>query len=292
MTTQQTSKTAQLPKDIRYCPKCDTKVNTNEASCHYCHNPLYKGYSIAVILSYLWAAIPAGISFILIKLIETLFNFQNRTIEMAVFGVVFLGVMGQKKAALLAKRDLAIYRQNSKIIDNNPKTNLGNTESHKPYKINEELLKDTKVTEFYKQTYDAWNSGRMDGIAIRYREVTKAQNLENFIKDIAPTEGSVLEQFFTIFPPLKNEFLIGTSDKNVSENLRGWFILTNLRLILRDGITLAFKEIKLCEITDFKISSDLSTPCVFNLDSGISIEISKVKFFPKKEYVQYAKHMN
>ena len=289
MTTKTTNNTSQKPKEKRCCPDCNWEVDVNEVSCHSCHSQLYKNYGIAVLQAYLWAGLISGIALIPVYFISDLFKFHNETVLIVVFGVIFMGTMSQKKAALLARRDLAVYRPNSQNVENKSNTATGSKEVNKPFKLNEKLSKDPKVIEFFKQTYDAWIGGKLDGINMNFHNEAKSIIPEDFMKKYSSYE--VLETFFTDFPPMQSEFLIGWSNA-ISENVRGWFVLTNLRLIIRDGVTLTFHEVKLREIVDFKPSQNRSVPFVFNLKSGISVKINIVNFCPKEEYIHYAIHMN
>ena len=70
------------------------------------------------ILAYLWASVYASIAVGVVYLTEYLFNFQNRTLEMAICCFVFLSVRSQKNAEILARWDISTYRPEMPEVEN------------------------------------------------------------------------------------------------------------------------------------------------------------------------------
>ena len=116
--------------------------------------------------------------------------------------------------------------------------------------VKTELLKEANVVELYQNTMKAWSSGKLSGLNKGFEKEGK-MSYDSFVKGYAPVEGSALDIFFNQFPPKQNEFLVGIGDSD-SFSDKGWFTLTNLRLILKDGLSNSFKELDLADIESFK----------------------------------------
>lgn len=111
MITQMTPDIQKIQEINRHCPFCGKQVERDVTACPSCNKSLYKGGRLsATVQAYLWAAIPGGVAFIVVKLAESLFSFQSRIVEMVIFGSVFMVAMRKKKAKLLVSRDLAVFR--------------------------------------------------------------------------------------------------------------------------------------------------------------------------------------
>ncbi len=94
-----------------------------------------------------------------------------------------------------------------------------------------------------------------------------------------------------ICKPLADEFLIGYGEDDKGDD-RGWFVLTNYNLIIKDGVSFAYQTIKLTDIESYKLSDDVSVPCVFNLKTGSSLKVNKVEQYPDEKYLQFAIDLN
>ena len=111
--------------------------------------------------------------------------------------------------------------------------------------------------------------------------------LETLIKTFPPYEGSALWVFFKRFQPIEGEFLIGVGNAETGKN-SGWFVLTNLRLIQRDGRSNEFKEVALSEVDTYKSKGKFSPTVVFKMKSGNEITFEKVKTTVADEYLSAA----
>ena len=131
----------------------------------------------------------------------------------------------------------------------------------------------------------------MDKLGPKFKNIAKTTSYDDFTKINGPFKGSVLEKFFSIYTPLPDEFLFSHGENDEGKD-RGWFVLTNYNLIIKDGVSLAYQIIKLRDIKSFKLSDNISTPCVFKLKTGSSLEINKVEKSPSEEYLRFAIDLN
>lgn len=149
--------------------------------------------------------------------------------------------------------------------------------------IKSDLLEKPHIIEFYKNTMNVWASGRLSHLNKAFE---KDGNLpyEKFIKTYRPIEGSALQVFFTQFQPRSDEFLVGLGDSDASRN-RGWFTLTNQRLIQKDGLSRTYKEIILSEIDSIEMTGKWTKTIKIKLKNGEIKEFSKVDIYPDENYL-------
>ena len=67
-----------------------------------------------------------------------------------------------------------------------------------------------------------------------------------------------------------------------------WYILTNFRLIIKDGRTKTFYNINLSDIEDFDLCDKTSDTCDFKLKSGDSEVFNNVEIYPNNKYLKFA----
>jgi hypothetical protein len=149
--------------------------------------------------------------------------------------------------------------------------------------LKSELLEDPSVARFYKHTMDAWSRGdlnRLDKKFVREGALT----YEKFVKRHRPIKGGALYTLFKEFPPAEGEYLVDTGDSDSGAN-RGWFSLTNTRLIQRDGRSKRFKEIKLAEVEQVEMKGVWTKTLHFAMKSGESVDFEKVEMFPPEKYL-------
>lgn len=108
------------PATRRYCPRCDAQVSHDAEACPSCQKALYEGghpARLAGLFGWLWGALIAGIVFGVVKGVEVIAGFSDRTIEMAVFVIVFLGASHIIKSRLVARHDLGVWEVSSERPD-------------------------------------------------------------------------------------------------------------------------------------------------------------------------------
>jgi len=153
------------------------------------------------------------------------------------------------------------------------------------YPINKRLLKNEKVITFYNNTITAWANGKLNWIDLSFKKETNCSYSE-FIKKYPPFKASILELFFIKYNPKQGEYLILQGDEDIGE--KGiYFILTNLRLIIKDGITKLYNEIHLADVESFELSTDFSKSLKFKMKTGKSIIVNKVKLIPKNNILKH-----
>ena len=145
------------------------------------------------------------------------------------------------------------------------------------------LVRDTKVVNFYQTTLDAWSAGKLSGINSNFKKKGKMDR-GKFIKKYPPIEGSALRMFFERFGPLDGEFLVGVGDHSSGDE-RAWFVLTNLRLIQKDGTSNEFKSVTLADVDTFNISGIGTKKLDIKMKSGGEVNFEKMLVFPDEGYL-------
>ncbi len=144
-----------------------------------------------------------------------------------------------------------------------------------------DFLQDKRVVDFYHTTRDVWSQGRLAWASKRFEKEGRV-SYEKFVEKHRPIEGSGLHVLFSQFPPQEGEYLVGVGDSDSSKN-SGWFVLTDRRLIQRDGRDDSFKEILLAEIDTIESTGRWTRKMVFQLVSGRTVDFEKVLLYPSEE---------
>jgi hypothetical protein len=145
------------------------------------------------------------------------------------------------------------------------------------------LIKDERVVSFYQTTRDAWLDGKLSSLGNGFKNEGLLEQ-EDFIKKYPPIEGSALGVFFEKFQTLKGEFMVGIGNLKTTNN-SGWFVLTNLRLIQRDGRNDEFKEVILADVDSYQINGVNTKTLVFKMKSGGDITFEKVQMYPNDKFL-------
>ena len=141
-----------------------------------------------------------------------------------------------------------------------------------------EMEQDERVVGFYQATLNAWSEGKLTGLDKGFKTEADAIKLPDFIKKHPPYEGTSLRAFFKDFQPLEGEFLVGRGESH-------WFVLTNLRLIQRNGSNNEFKEVTLADVDTYEIKQKKTATLVFKMKSGQVIVFEKAQSFPLPKYI-------
>ena len=147
--------------------------------------------------------------------------------------------------------------------------------------LKSDLLQDGRVVNFYKATLTAWSSGKLASFSNSFQKEGKL-TYDQLVKKYRPVEGSGLHVFFSQFPPKQGEFLVAVGNTDSSKN-SGWFVLTNARLVQRDGRDNAFKEIAVADIESFEMKGTWTKTLIFKLKSGQTIDFEKVLLHPSEK---------
>ena len=150
------------------------------------------------------------------------------------------------------------------------------------------LLQDDRVVRFYQTTLSAWASGKLSKLNAGFEGEGKIA-YEEFVKKYPPAEGGSLCAFFRDFSPVEGEFMVGVGDSEDVGPNRSWFLLTNLRLIQKDGRDNVFKEIKFADVDSFKTKGTWKKGLVFKMKSGAEIDFEKVDIFPDEKFLSAVK---
>lgn len=147
------------------------------------------------------------------------------------------------------------------------------------------LLKDSRNIGFYQRTQKAWAEGKLDNLNKDFAKEGKG-SYDDFVKTYLPYDGGSLHLFFTKYPPKENEYLIGYGDTESGDD-RSWFVLTNLRLIQKDGRDNSYKEIILDEVDSYEFSGSWTKILKFNMKSGHVVDFEKVEIFPTESFLEF-----
>lgn len=145
------------------------------------------------------------------------------------------------------------------------------------------LMEKEHVKLFYKNTQTAWLSGAMDNISGDYKNIAN-EGYKQLVKEFAPYYNNAIYIFFTQFSPLENEYLIANGD---SDDLKesGWFIVTNKRIIQKQGTSKDFVEIYLSDIRNYKGEDAKTNSLNIELNTGNEVVVKDIKLYPNKEFI-------
>lgn len=141
-----------------------------------------------------------------------------------------------------------------------------------------ELFHDERVITFYENTIAVWSSGKLSHLNNKF-EIEGEKTYDEFVKTYRPYYGSGLFVLFTSFPPREDEFLVEVD----LTSYNGWFVLTNKRLIQRDGLDNLFREVLLRQIDTFEMKGFWTRSIMFRMTSGQTIKFEKIGSYPSEE---------
>lgn len=148
--------------------------------------------------------------------------------------------------------------------------------------LNNPVLQDPRVIEFYNNTLNSWQSGKLDYLNTTFRQNSKC-DYDSFVAALPPAPGSALAVFFEQFPPLPGEYLVGVGNDSSG---KAWFVLTNLRLMQKDGSANVFKVIYLNNIQEYLTAGKMTKELTFVMKNGERVIFEKVGRYPGEEYVK------
>ena len=150
---------------------------------------------------------------------------------------------------------------------------------------NDPFIQSAAVAGFYRTTRQAWASGILASLGKAFEKESQLSQVD-FIMKYPPTKGSILSIFFAKFQQSEGEFMISLGNQK-SGDRTGWYLLTNQRLIQRDGEDV-YNEIPLAEVDQFEISGRTLRKLVFTLKSGEQFSLEKLQMCPLEKYLSAA----
>jgi len=163
-------------------------------------------------------------------------------------------------------------------FDTNELINARKTGNKEKQALKSPLMNDTRVVNFYQTTQNAWASGKLASLSKSFENEGK-KHTEDFIKKYLPYQGSALQVFFEKFPPLSGEFLVGFGNLNATGS-NGYFVLTNHRLMMRDGKLPNFRIVILANVDTYQMQGRINKSLVFKMRSGQEITFEKPAMYP------------
>ncbi len=141
------------------------------------------------------------------------------------------------------------------------------------------LMQDPRVIGFYDATQAAWTRGDLDGLSSSFKSEATRLTREELARQYPPTEGGALSALFAQFAPLDGEYLVGVSAQA--------FVLTNLRLIQKDGRDQAFREVRFADAESFELKGFGTKTLTFKMRSGPEVVFEKLPVFPAENYLSH-----
>lgn len=148
--------------------------------------------------------------------------------------------------------------------------------------LKDPIMNEETVVGFYQNTQQAWRSGALNQLGPRFqKEANKEYN--QFIKKYLPYEDSALHVFFKQYSPLDGEYLVGVGNLN-NDIPPGWFVLTNFRLVQRNGKDNEYKEVVFSDVDSYRLNPTART-MVFTMESGEEVSIESMKMYPQGRFI-------
>jgi hypothetical protein len=146
-----------------------------------------------------------------------------------------------------------------------------------------EIPDNPAVETFYQNTKQAWMDDKLKDLGPIFKLEGISNSVKQFKTTYLPHEGSALSAFFTRFAPQPDEYLISMSqgDDN-AEN--AWFVLTNKRLVQKDGETDDYSEFDLKDIAEYTIDKQ-KAELSLKTRSGQMVVLKRVSGFPMKKHI-------
>ncbi len=194
-----------------------------------------------------------------------------------------LSVRGKDSPVSISRSDDGTYRLVFKDLDAAETYRRANglidDEEDPADRVGRELLKEPRVTQFYRDTAAVWKSGKLSKLSETFERNSDPYDMFMNVDSFRPAEGTALHAFFTQLPALPGEFLVGRND---------WFVLTNRRLIQKDGATGLYREVVLSNVASFDMIAAETGAFAFKLNSGEVLNFQGCSYYPKNEYLQEA----
>ena len=146
------------------------------------------------------------------------------------------------------------------------------------------LMRDPGVLAFYDATLDAWSSGRLDALGPRFRTEGDVGR-DELVRKYPPLPGTALDAFFELFEARPGEFLVGLGNHPTAKE-PGWFVLTNLRLLQRDGATGDWWDVGLADVASLDCAGQGKKTLTFQMKSGEIVSLTGVDVYPKEKLLQ------
>jgi hypothetical protein len=145
------------------------------------------------------------------------------------------------------------------------------------------VLKEPTVETFYRNTKEAWSDGRLKDLGSVFQQEGCSSSLKQLKLNYPAPEGSALEAFFTRFHPQPDEFLVSTS-LGVDASDSAWFVLTNKRLLQKDGLTGRYCEFNLPDIRECVVDRE-NSELRLKTRGDETVVLKNAARFPKKQHL-------
>lgn len=134
------------------------------------------------------------------------------------------------------------------------------------------------IQRFFKRTYDVWHGGDLDYFDPSIKTYANV-DFDNFLLNLYPRQhnNDSLDIFVRDCHPSDDEFYMGSGNDPQDKEMPAWFLLTNKRYFIRDGITNEMIEITLDEIDNMHLTKNFPATLSVTMHSGVTLMIQHVK---------------
>lgn len=134
------------------------------------------------------------------------------------------------------------------------------------------------IQHFFIRTYNMWHGGDLDYFDPGIKSFANV-DFDNFLYNLFPKKNNndSLDIFIRTCEPIADEFYMGSGNDPTDEEMPAWFLLTNKRYFIRDGITNEITEIALTDIDHMYITDELPATLTVSMHSGVTLMIQQVK---------------
>ena len=154
---------------------------------------------------------------------------------------------------------------------------LGGWMANRPPTREELMEKDVRVVNFYQTSLDAWKAGKLEYLHPSFKTSGERKTVSVLVEDYHPYRDIAVRTLFEKFPPAPGEFLVGVGYH--------WFVVTDRKLIQKDGETGEFREIALADMQAYEVRLDKKNTVICKLRSGEEIRFEDAKGYAKAEFV-------
>lgn len=144
---------------------------------------------------------------------------------------------------------------------------------------------DPQVRDFWHTTWMVWRSGALSRIDDAYRQVASS-SFDDFPMCCADVEARSIRVFLSEFSPLPGEFLISYDNRSGFWREPS-FVLTNIRLVIRDRRKGRFEAVPLAEIKSFHASGSTATLRLVR-QNGEELVFPKLGSYPSEDVLRMA----
>jgi hypothetical protein len=149
--------------------------------------------------------------------------------------------------------------------------------------LKRKIMQSPAVESFYENTKQAWTDGKLEPLGSIFAQEGRSLSLKDLKKNYPARPDSALEVFFSRYNPQPGEFLVSMSHGSDNTD-NAWFVLTNKRLLQKNGETNDYHEFSLKDVEECVVDRSKMELCI-KTRNGDPVILKQVARFPKKHDV-------